>query len=40
LSVVFCKKFNVPIEKIFSKTLRDKFNWAIQTVEDNEDWEF
>ncbi|KAI6779582.1 dna topoisomerase i [Emericellopsis cladophorae] len=40
LSVVFCKKFDVPIEKIFSKTLRDKFNWAIQTVEDNEDWEF
>jgi DNA topoisomerase-1 len=39
LTVVFCKKFDVPIEKFFSKTLREKFNWAIQSV-DNEDWEF
>jgi DNA topoisomerase-1 len=39
LTVVFAKKFGVPIEKFFSKTLRDKFNWAIKSVE-NENWEF
>ena len=39
LTVVFAKKYNVPIEKFFSKTLRDKFNWAIKSVED-ENWEF
>ncbi|KAI9879702.1 MAG: DNA topoisomerase 1 [Pleopsidium flavum] len=38
LTVVFSKKFNVPIEKFFSKTLREKFDWAIKSVE--EDWEF
>ncbi|EHK40816.1 uncharacterized protein TrAtP1_004174 [Trichoderma atroviride] len=40
LTVVFSKKFDVPIEKFFSKTLRDKFRWAIKSVEDAEDWEF
>jgi DNA topoisomerase-1 len=40
LTVVFAKKFNVPIEKFFSKTLRDKFTWAIESIEDSEDWEF
>jgi hypothetical protein len=24
-----CKKWNVPIEKIYSKTQREKFRWAI-----------
>jgi len=38
LTVVFSKKFNVPIERFFSKTLREKFDWAIQSVD--EDWEF
>ncbi|KAF2266053.1 DNA topoisomerase 1 [Lojkania enalia] len=38
LTVVFSKKFNVPIERFFSKTLREKFDWAIKSVE--EDWEF
>lgn len=38
LTVVFSKKFNVPIERFFSKTLREKFNWAIKSVD--EDWEF
>ncbi|KAL9020591.1 MAG: hypothetical protein Q9185_002177 [Variospora sp. 1 TL-2023] len=38
LTVVFSKKFNVPIEKFFSKTLREKFDWAVQSVD--EDWEF
>ncbi|OAA78075.1 topoisomerase I [Akanthomyces lecanii RCEF 1005] len=40
LTVVFSKKFDVPIEKFFSKTLRDKFRWAIKSVEDADDWEF
>ncbi|KAF7628202.1 topoisomerase I [Aspergillus flavus] len=38
LTVVFSKKFNVPIEKFFSKSLREKFEWAIKSVE--QDWEF
>ena len=38
LTVVFSKKFNVPIERFFSKALREKFDWAIKSVE--EDWEF
>nr|POE54113.1 dna topoisomerase 1 [Quercus suber] len=38
LTVVFTKKFDVPIERFFSKTLREKFDWAIKSVE--EDWEF
>ncbi|ROT37466.1 DNA topoisomerase [Sodiomyces alkalinus F11] len=39
LTVVFSRKFDVPIEKFFSKTLREKFNWAIQSVKDDK-WEF
>lgn len=38
LTVVFSKKFNVPMEKFFSKSLREKFEWAIKSVD--EDWEF
>lgn len=38
LTVVFSKKFNVPIEKFFSKSLREKFEWAIKSVDEN--WEF
>lgn len=38
LTVVFSKKFDVPIERFFSKTLREKFDWAIKSV--SEDWEF
>ncbi|OAG40058.1 hypothetical protein AYO21_05739 [Fonsecaea monophora] len=38
LTVVFSKKFNVPIEKFFSKTLREKFEWAIKSVDEN--WVF
>jgi len=29
ISVAWCKRNEVQIEKIFSKTLRDKFNWAM-----------
>ena len=37
ISVAWCKRNEVPIEKIFSKTLRDKFNWAAAVAPD---WEF
>lgn len=29
ISIGWCKKWDVPIEKIYSKTQRDKFRWAI-----------
>lgn len=38
LTVMFSKKYNVPIEKLFTKTLRDKFNWAIESADEN--WKF
>merc|ERR1711862_528847 len=37
ISVAWCKRNEVPIEKIFSKTLRDKFNWAMAVIPE---WEF
>lgn len=37
ISVAWCKRNEIPIEKIFSKTLRDKFNWAMAVAPD---WEF
>jgi hypothetical protein len=37
ISVAWCKRNEVPIEKIFSKTLRDKFNWAMAVPPE---WEF
>lgn len=40
LTVVFSAKFNVPIEKFFSKTLREKFKWAIESIRDDSTWEF
>ncbi|KAG7892820.1 hypothetical protein KL936_000994 [Ogataea polymorpha] len=38
LTVMFSKKFNVPIEKLFTKTLREKFAWAIESADEN--WRF
>lgn len=29
ICVAWCKRCEVPIDKIFAKTLRDKFNWAM-----------
>lgn len=37
ITVAWCKRNEVPIEKVFSKTLRDKFNWAMAVPPD---WEF
>ncbi|XP_067142665.1 DNA topoisomerase I, mitochondrial [Centruroides vittatus] len=30
ISVAWCKKWNVPVEKIYNRTQRDKFRWAIE----------
>ncbi|XP_039609678.1 DNA topoisomerase I, mitochondrial-like isoform X2 [Polypterus senegalus] len=38
ISVAWCKKYGVPIEKIYNKTQREKFAWAIDMT--NEDFEF
>lgn len=38
LTVMFLKKFDVPIEKLFAKTLREKFKWAIELTDEN--WRF
>mmetsp|Transcript_3561 Transcript_3561/g.8511 ORF Transcript_3561/g.8511 Transcript_3561/m.8511 type:complete len:762 (-) Transcript_3561:992-3277(-) len=37
ITVAWCKRNEVPIEKVFSKTLRDKFNWAMAV---KPEWEF
>lgn len=29
-----CKKYDVPIEKVYNKTQRDKFRWAIDMATD------
>merc|ERR1712018_1099483 len=35
ISVAWCKKWEVPIEKVYTKTHRDKFAWAIDMTEDD-----
>ena len=37
ISVAWCKRHEVPIDKIFAKTLREKFNWAMAV---EPDWKF
>jgi DNA topoisomerase I len=37
ISVAWCKRNEVPIDKVFAKTLRDKFNWAMAVPPD---WKF
>lgn len=37
ISAAWCKKHGVPIERIFAKTLREKFKWAMSVAAD---WEF
>ena len=34
ISVAFLKKHDIPVEKIFSQTLRDKFFWAFDIADD------
>ena len=38
ISVAWCKKFDVPIEKVYNKTQREKFRWAIDMA--GPDYEF
>uniref|UniRef100_A0A8D3D7I9 DNA topoisomerase I n=1 Tax=Scophthalmus maximus TaxID=52904 RepID=A0A8D3D7I9_SCOMX len=38
ISVAWCKKWAIPIEKIYNKTQREKFAWAIDMADD--DFEF
>lgn len=33
-----CKKWGIPVEKIYNKTQREKFAWAIDMAD--EDYEF
>lgn len=35
---VRCKKWGIPVEKIYNKTQREKFAWAIDMAD--EDFEF
>uniref|UniRef100_A0A8C7Y3B0 DNA topoisomerase I n=1 Tax=Oryzias sinensis TaxID=183150 RepID=A0A8C7Y3B0_9TELE len=38
ISVAWCKKWGIPVEKIYNKTQREKFAWAIDMAD--EDYEF
>ncbi|KAL2103983.1 hypothetical protein ACEWY4_000851 [Coilia grayii] len=38
ISVAWCKKYDIPVEKIYNKTQREKFAWAIDMAD--EDFEF
>ena len=38
ISVAWCKKNNVPIEKVFNKTQRQKFEWAINMADESFTW--
>ena len=38
ISVAWCKKFEVPMEKVYNKTQREKFRWAIEMA--GPDYEF
>jgi len=41
ISVAWCKKFDVPLEKVYTKTHRDKFRWAIEMIQStDEEYEF
>lgn len=41
ITVAWCKKFDVPLEKVYTKTHRDKFRWAIEMVQAmDEEYEF
>jgi DNA topoisomerase-1 len=37
ITAAWCKKYEVPVEKMFPKTLREKFRWAMDV---DEDWQF
>ena len=35
ISVAWCRKWEVPIEKIYNKTQREKFAWAIDMADED-----
>ncbi|XP_041045419.1 DNA topoisomerase I, mitochondrial-like isoform X4 [Carcharodon carcharias] len=35
ITVAWCKKWHVPIEKVYNKTQREKFAWAIDMTDEN-----
>merc|ERR1712130_858183 len=37
ISVAWCKKHEVPIEKVYNKTQREKFRWAIDMIMNSEE---
>jgi len=41
ISVAWCKKHEVPVEKVYNKTQREKFRWAIDMImNDDEEYHF
>jgi DNA topoisomerase-1 len=34
ITVAFCKKFNIPIDKVFNQALQKKFQWAMEVDEE------
>ncbi|VDK74358.1 unnamed protein product [Dibothriocephalus latus] len=38
ITIAWCRKLNIPIEKVYNKTQREKFQWAIQMT--TEDFQF
>jgi DNA topoisomerase-1 len=35
ISVAWCKKYDVPLEKVYNKTQREKFRWAIEMTDED-----
>jgi DNA topoisomerase-1 len=33
ISVAWCKRFDVPVEKVYNNTQRKKFRWAMEMAE-------
>lgn len=38
ISVAWCKKYSVPLEKVYNKTQREKFLWAIEMATEDFEW--
>lgn len=38
ISIAYCKRTGMPLQKVFSTTLIDKFSWAIEEIEDDPDF--
>ena len=34
ITVAWCKRYNVPWEKVFNKSLQEKFKWAWEVADD------